>query len=72
MSLVCQYVIFIGGILAGVGIVLLSSLLKKTDPELESRLGQSFLWRLCGIAVACGITGSGLVFLAVGWVRLLG
>jgi hypothetical protein len=65
MYQIYQYILFIGLVLAGTGVVLLSSLFPRAI-----NTGQPVCWRLAEAALGLALTALGVVSALVGWVGL--
>lgn len=70
MYQIYQYILFIGLVLVGIGVVVLTSVFPKTAPQRGLGPDQPLGWRLAEAALGVALAALGVVSAVVGWVGL--
>jgi hypothetical protein len=70
MYQIYQYILFIGLVLIGIGVVVLTSVFPKTVPQRGLDPDQPLGWRLAEAALGFALAALGAVSAIVGWVGL--
>lgn len=67
MYQIYQYILFIGLVLVGIGMVCLTSLFPKPEPQGRSKPDQPVRWRLAEAALGFALAALGVFSAIVGW-----
>ena len=70
MYQIYQYILFIGLVLVGIGVVVLTSVLQKPEHLGASRPAQPVSWRLAEAALGFALAALGVFSAIVGWAGL--
>ena len=67
MYQIYQYILFIGLVLVGIGVVVLSSVFPNAQPQTGIQVGQPVSRRLAEAALGLALTALGVFSALVGW-----